>query len=506
MCKKIMWERLIDQSGMALPIAIMIMVVASLIVVPGLWAVGSMAKVNQELEGSTMGYYAAKAGIEDALWTFKKTGVYEIGDLPDSVNGMIVKRSQEKKLSPPFQIINVTSTATDNVTGETKAIIRVSANITYKQVVITEEMQGTGFWAYEDYPVWHPGSPGTPGVSGYPFEYAIASTDGNVDLRSTAKIISIPVDGEGDIFANGNILNSITSGYVHGVAGATGTINSCNQIQGGCQPGQSPVVFQSIDMTWYWAEACKGLAYSRSGWPAPSPWPDTAMPPPYTGTRTLELSGTSNILGGAGRITYIDGNLRIMTSGTKVTIKGVVWVNGWIQTEGNCSLTTAPDIPGGQCYLIARAPNTSQGAGTYSIIINSNTHINSTGNLNLIADNGGVWLKGNMKDDLGYHAKMGIVYAPDSKIFVEANTYSEFGSIVGKSVELRSNIWIYYNTYLRDNPINGFQVNVTAGDATEGYWTGLEEVPVYHPPGETVPEEQEYWVTGNVEIIKYSGQ
>jgi hypothetical protein len=429
---KIVGMKLKSQSGMVLPLAIILLAVASLIVVPGLWSTGTMLKVNQELEGSTMGYYAAKAGIADAYYQIKPAGVAPTFPytMNSTVNGMTVVISLAK--APVVQGATTTYylRSTAKLNNVEKANIHASINVNT--------------------------------TTGYPFEYAIASTDGNVDLRSTAKIISIPVDGEADIFANGNILNSTTSGYVHGQAGASGTINSCNNIQGGCLAGQPPVEFQNLDMTWYWAEACKGLAYSRSGWPAPSPWPNATIPPPYTGTRTYEISGSNNILGTTGRITYIDGNLRIKSSQTQVTIKGVVWVNGWIHAEGNCSLTTAPDSPGAQCYLIARAPKTSEGDGTYAIIINSNTHINSTGNLSLIAENGGVWLKGNMKADNGANAKMGIVYSPDSKVFVEANTYSEFGSIIGKSVELRSNIWINYNSALRTNPPEGFEINVVA--------------------------------------------
>jgi len=431
-----MWKRLKDQSGMVLPMALILLVVASIIVVPGLWATGNMIKVNQALENDTLAYYAAKSGIEDVYWAFGNNEMATrplTGDgykLPNQVNGMDVWVKQEKIDGKTYYI-----SSTAKLNGNTLRSVYASMNVDH--------------------------------TSGYPFIYAVASTAGNIDLRSTAKILSIPVDGSADIFANGNILNSITSGYVHGEAGATGTINSCSNIQDGCHPEQLPVIFQPIDMTWYWEEARKGIAYSKPsvGWSAPAGWPDTAMPPPYTGTRTYEINNTTVNLGGT-YTTYIDGNLRIR-SGGKVILKGVVWVNGWIMSDSNSSFTTDPIIQGDQCYLIARSPKTDTGNGIYCIIINSNTNMNADGDLNLIADNGGVWLKGNMEDDDGNNAKMGIIYAPDSKVFVESNTNSQFGSIVGKNVELRSNIWIYYNTSLEDNPIEGFKLNAVSVDWKE---------------------------------------
>ena len=79
------------QTGMALPMALVLLVAASVIVVPSLWAVQSLLTINRNVSQDTQAYYAAEAGVADLIWKYKysttPTAPYTLHD----INGIDVE-------------------------------------------------------------------------------------------------------------------------------------------------------------------------------------------------------------------------------------------------------------------------------------------------------------------------------------------------------------------------------------------------------------------------------
>lgn len=554
----LMWKRSKDQLGMALPMAIMIMVIASLIVVPGLWAAGSMAKVNQELESSTVAYYAAKAGIENAAWKLKNTNFQEGSPFPvlENINGMRVETSLDTPFVPSYtgQTYVISSRAIKD--GVTKSTIHAKMNVTYNPSPseIEETQTGSGYWTYAvepvegtppTEPVWVPGTdpvwvpptpetPGTPGVNGYPFEYAVATTGGLLWIKNNSNVNSLPnpPNGVANVFSNGELRKDTATGFVNGKGYYTTGTSVCTNFTGGCQKVAEGIEFQTLDETWYWDQAKLGLAY-----PAPSGWPNTALPTTY-GTATyvydgernrIKVDGTSTwttigtvknptYLGGEGNISYIDGNLKLEKN---FVMRGVLWVNGSISIEGLTYIYTDRNK---QSYLLAH------GAADHGIRLVTNSKIMAeNNNLNLMSDYGYITLESGIDGPtISAPVLLGILYAPNGAIIVNSNSDAVTSAILGKSVTLDANVTVNYDTALKDNPPEGFELNVTpvgGTPGTEGYWIpgtegywipgepGTAEIPgtglVYHEPevgvSPTGTTGGYYWVVSSVSIAEYSG-
>ena len=100
MGKNVMGSPKKSQWGMALPMALIMLVLASLIVVPSVYAIGSLMKINSKVSQSTLAYYAADAGVADLIWKYRY-GTQPAGDYQlSNINGMgvdvkLVKTSGE---------------------------------------------------------------------------------------------------------------------------------------------------------------------------------------------------------------------------------------------------------------------------------------------------------------------------------------------------------------------------------------------------------------------------
>jgi Tfp pilus assembly protein PilX len=415
------------QAGMVLPLVLILLCVVSFMIIPGLQtATGSLA-VNSMVQQRTTAYYAADAGIAAILWKFNHEPTFTLPsdgayyDLPDDINGMKVRVSRVS-YSPTTKTYVIQSTAKQD--GVPKSDIFASIEVI-------------------------PGSGGGGSGNMSAFQFALATTGGNINL-TTQNVLVTSANNKADLYANGNLVlnNADVNGAGYYAPGKTSS--GCANVLNECT-SRAGVILETAQWQNYWDEVSKGLAYSKTGWPAPTVWPTTVIPSRYTGTRTYTINNQTVNLGGP-YTTYIDGNLELKSQGY-VILKGVVWVNGWILSNSSSSFTADPVVAGDQCYLIARSPNTSE--GNYSIIINSNTNMNADGNLNLMAENGGVWLKGNMRNDQGGYPKMGTIYAPDGKIFSESNNKSEWSAMIGKSIEIRSNCIIDYDEALRTGVTTG---------------------------------------------------
>lgn len=519
-------KNLKSQSGMALPMALVLMVVASLLVVPAILATSTMVKVNQELESSTVAYYAAKAGIEDACWTFKtasSTGVPVITDLPDKINGMTVERSSVLVGTPvvsytensSVRVVDDYYVTADNVTvttesyyvdntttttgtylvtsvaklgGENKAQVFTSVDVT---TVKTERTHVTQIITYTPGTAGTPATPGTPGTNGYPFDYAVATTGGLLWIKNNANVNSLPSNGVANVFSNGQLRKDTATGFINGKGYYTEGTSICTNITGGCEKVTEGITFQTCNQTWYWDQARLGKAY-----PTPSDWPNTALPTTY-GTNTyiydgeknaIKLDGTSNwtnigtvknptYLGGAGNISYINGNLKLEKN---FVVKGVVWVNGTISIEG---LTRIYTDPSKQSYLLAHGG----AVDNHGILLVTNSKIMATNNnLNLMSDNGFITLESGIDGPtIESPVLIGILYAPNGTITINSNSDAVTSAILGKSVILDANVIVNYDTALRDNPPEGFELNTVPTPGTPGT-TGTEPkqefVTIYDDP------------------------
>ena len=74
-----------SQWGMALPMALIMLVLASFIVVPSLMAIQSMMKISSKFSQNTLVYYAADAGVANLMWKYKygtaPTSSYTLTDI-----------------------------------------------------------------------------------------------------------------------------------------------------------------------------------------------------------------------------------------------------------------------------------------------------------------------------------------------------------------------------------------------------------------------------------------
>jgi hypothetical protein len=415
--------------------------------------------------------------------------------------------------------------------------------VQYGQIV--EEGQiGSGYWtpAVETVPatepVWVPGTdpvwvpptpetPGTPGVNGYPFEYAVATTGGLLWIKNNSNVNSLPnpPNGVANVFSNGELRKDTATGFVNGKGYYTTGTSVCTNFTGGCQKVAAGIEFQTLDETWYWDQAKLGLAY-----PAPSGWPNTALPTTF-GTATyvydgeknrIKVDGTSTwttigtvknptYLGGAGNISYINGNLKLEKN---FVMRGVLWVNGSISIEGLTYIYTDRNK---QSYLLAH------GAADHGIRLVTNSKIMAeNNNLNLMSDYGYITLESGIDGPtISAPVLLGILYAPNGAIIINSNSDAVTSAILGKSVTLDANVTVNYDTALKDNPPEGFELNVTpipGTPGTEGYWIpgtegywipGTAEIPgtdaVYHPGQAGVSPTVGDWVVYYVKIAEYSG-
>lgn len=419
-----------NQSGMALPMALILLVVASTLVMPGLWATDNMLFVNQDLTNRAMAYYAAKSGIENAYWRLRNPDQASTLNLNGAtINGMTVRVTDVPSGNSTLTVHNFKSEGIDT-NGKTLSTVYASM--------------------------------GVESVAGYPFKYAIGSTDGNIVIEPNSQVNFTPKpnpDGimadmwaNGSITVNGTTANTKVDGTAYYTSGsapncALFTTSPCGNYS------STPYEFQAIDILWYWDEAIKS---GTTQWPSgQTPWPPLLVPPAplFNSGSTWNLPSGTTVLGGAGNVSYIKGNLNI--NSRTVLLKGMVWVDGYI-IDQNGRINTDPTRPLEQYYLFARGYNASNVG-----ISLKNTVINANGNLNLVADNGGV-IVDKVAGVSGAAPLLGIVYAPNGAVTLSGNQAGErpkIGAVIGKSVTLNSNVDIWYNTALRNNPIGGTKLN-----------------------------------------------
>ncbi|MBN2463351.1 MAG: hypothetical protein JXB43_07095 [Dehalococcoidia bacterium] len=283
-------RKLKDESGQALAMALIMLVLGGLLVVPTLQFMTTNLTANRVVDEANLRLYAADAGIQYASSRFL-SGVdpadpdFLPSSLTDPVNGC------EVTLARQFvgdDLCVITSTATDPDTGK------------------STEIQA-GFQAnaaqFETAPS--------------PFDYAVATLGGDLTMTGSSTITS-DVPGEGNVWVNGDI-NLDWNCTIDGDADVTGTCNRPGNIEGTYTPGSEPTERPE------WLDDQVECYIANTDVPTPDfvgqTWDTT-----YTGNTTLGWGDQYTFPGSL----HVTGNLTI--SGTKApaiyTFNGPVWVEG----------------------------------------------------------------------------------------------------------------------------------------------------------------------------------
>lgn len=280
--KRIDW-----QSGQILPMALVLLAAAVFIIVPGLFATQISLGVNKDAEKDLRGYYAAEAGIADAVWKYKSgnapfistSSPGEYYELDDNINGLKVRVTLLKYAD---------NNNADNYYIQSSAL---SGTVMQSRIIATIIYSGSS-------------------VSNV-FDLAVASLDGDIYMSGSAEVSSDDNSVSlGDAYANGNITAKNYGVTINGNAFATGTIGNRVAVGGTSEPGAEELTMPSVDIEAFEQKAQQGQTVSSFS----------------------KNSGTWN-LGGAGNPSYITGDLELSGTAT-ANIVGTVYVGGEI-TMGN---------------------------------------------------------------------------------------------------------------------------------------------------------------------------
>ncbi|MGB8706820.1 MAG: hypothetical protein WCD72_02565 [Dehalococcoidia bacterium] len=269
---KIMLKRILrSESGQALPMALILLVLGGLLVVPTLSFMTTSLNANRTINTKTSAIYAADAGIQDALWKLGN-GVdpfpndatsYDLkeNETPVIINGMTVTVEKQALVGDLYTLRSVAK-----LNGEVKAVI------------VAQAVSGSDFsWL---------------------FDHAIVS-ESKIDLKSTDVIY-------GDIICGGNIDTN----------GAT--------IYGDVKPNDDTVKLPTeAQLTAFYLSRFDDTvrANSNNYWPGNDPYPH-----PYTPI-TYPVSGGTYLTPQVLPWLYCTGDLTINGSGY-VKLGGNIFVNG----------------------------------------------------------------------------------------------------------------------------------------------------------------------------------
>lgn len=116
-----------NESGMILPLALMLMAAGSFIILPGLSATGSMLTISRNLENKTKAYYAAEAGIAHSIWKCRQTSSAPTDDILYDINGTNVNLTvlHTQTLTSNSILYTVQSSTSDGLISTAKVIVQI---------------------------------------------------------------------------------------------------------------------------------------------------------------------------------------------------------------------------------------------------------------------------------------------------------------------------------------------------------------------------------------------
>jgi cytoskeletal protein CcmA (bactofilin family) len=377
------------QRGEILPMALVLLAAVIFVIVPSLFAAQVALGVDRDTEKDSRGYYAAEAGIADAVWKFKTypgtapfTPTSSIGssyNLSNTVNGLTVQVS----------LLKYSYTNTNNYFIQSSALAGAA-----KQASIIALITQTG------------------SAGNDVFDQAAVSLGGDITLSGGCTITSDNTTPKGDIYANGNVYVN-PSAHVYGTASATGSVNvntGGGATVGVSKPGAAAYLPQTIDINSYITQA-KGTGSQHN--PSIPNYGTVSIGPAYfDGDVSIGGSVTVNLTGPI----YVAGKLTI---GAGATVQGpyTIVANQIVVSGGSGVQLAKGSIP----FMIATSSNT----------INSNPAFLVSGSAQISA----------------------VVYAPNGKAYISggvgSNGYNVYGSVVAKSIELAGSTSIKYLTGIR---------------------------------------------------------
>ena len=112
------------EHGMILPLALILLVAAILIVVPGLGFMYSLLTINSNAQQDVAAYYAADSGIQALYWYWNKnpnniTSTY-LPTILNPINGMTVALAVADSRAPDSSYDNYTITSSAASGGKTR--------------------------------------------------------------------------------------------------------------------------------------------------------------------------------------------------------------------------------------------------------------------------------------------------------------------------------------------------------------------------------------------------
>lgn len=455
------------ESGMALPLALVLLLVGALFVVPALSLLSTTLNANQVVDQSDLELYAADAGIEKAIWHLEND---EDFDLPEE--GSEVEVDFEETLNSK----NVSVTIENAGDLGYKIISEASGqdgNTTVTAYVVLASEEG--------------------GAAPTIFDFAAASLDGDVNMTGSTWIYSEP-RGDGDIFANLGDVNLVGSSIVEGDAGATGEINitgSAN-IQGeeveGAEQLDVTAFLEEVNalITQYQAVtqdvSCPSVL-ATGDWIISTGGTYTDVP---TIERDLKIQGSGTVIITGpicvGRDIKISGSTNIIFQGPvevgrhfdisgsgDMEFQDTVYVGNDFKTTGSKDISVQAPL-----YVVDEIKMTGsafRGGGT--LIAGGDIQMTGSGQLNdvgeipfLISANGEITFTGSA-------AVSAVVCAPNGSVRMTGSTWV-YGCLVGEDLNLTGSSRIEYPTGISDRE------DLPGGGGSGGETSGSTGVRAYH--------------------------
>lgn len=425
---KIFSNILNNQKGYALPAALVVLLLGSLIIVPSLALMDTSLNKNRIIDEEDMSIYAADAGIQYALWHMQPD--YE-GDFE------LPEEGEDASLDFPEVLNNRSVYIT--ISNEGEQLYEITSRSVNSKGGIKE---------ITSYVSLIPASDGTKGL----FDYAASSLDGDIKLTGSSLIESDP-SGDGDAYAKGGDIILTGTSVIDGDATATGDIDYPSWHTGAITGVKTPYDTNppdppEVDIEGYLNET---LAHSCDDIPdAVSSWSNPAgeyfdpirvivdMQISGTGTwifydrvcigRDLKISGSTEVIfkgpvsvgrdvqiTGTGTVTfedtlYADDDLSINGSRT-VNFMRTVYVGDEVQMTGATLTGGTTIVAGGDIQL--------SGSGKFTNVDDIPFVISQNGDISFS----------------GASAISAIVYAMNGDIDLTGSTYL-YGCAIGMNVTL----------------------------------------------------------------------
>lgn len=359
---------MVNQRGFALAMVLAVLALGSLLVIPSLYLASAGTAATQHANVKLLEQYTADAGVEHAIWNIRM----RVPQLPSLG-------------SPPWTYTLA------GINGKTANVsIEAVGALLYKisSTATTPPGSATIIEAFVSTPV-------------FLFDGAIAALNSDINLGGNSRAYSSPDLGQGDIYANGNIIltKNVT---VEGNVAATGTVNAAKTvtITGTTTPNSEPISLPTVDTSVYLEQANLGTLINGD----------------------LSLSGAVPYYLGPARIT---GNLTL-TGKQVVVLTGTLWVDGTVSMSGQSQVEGPYNVV---------SPNSMQVTGQTKLDVGKIPCFISTNGSITTAGNG--WISA-------------VVYAPNGAVSLSGNS-QVYGAVVGRSVSGGGNNFVEYPTNLRSD-------------------------------------------------------